>query len=94
VVTSGAKAAAGTSLTVYPNPTTNGHLTLELAGYREAVTVRVLNAVGQRVYEGTVAANALGQKQALDLSALASGVYLLQASTASGSLDVRRIVRE
>ncbi|MDO7847189.1 GEVED domain-containing protein [Hymenobacter sp. M29] len=94
VVTSGAKAAAGTSLTVYPNPTTNGHLTLELTGYREAVTVRVLNAVGQRVYEGTVAANALGQKQALDLSALATGVYILQASTASGSMDVRRIVRE
>ncbi|MFD2717227.1 beta strand repeat-containing protein [Hymenobacter monticola] len=94
VVTSNAKAAAGTSLTVYPNPTTDGHLLLALTGYREAVTVRVLNAVGQRVYEGTVATNALGQKQALDLSALPSGVYILQASTAGGSMDVRRIVRE
>ncbi|MBF9144175.1 GEVED domain-containing protein [Hymenobacter properus] len=94
VVTSSAKAAAGTSFHVYPNPTPDGHLLLEFTGYREAVSVQVLNALGQRVYEGNVSGNALGQKQALDLSALPTGVYILQARTASGSLDVHRIVRE
>jgi hypothetical protein len=94
VVTATSAAAAGTALTVYPNPTPDGHLLLEFSGYREAVSVRVINAVGQQVYEGTVAGNALSQKQALNLSALPSGVYILQARTASGGVEVRRIVRE
>jgi hypothetical protein len=94
VVTATSAAAAGTALTVYPNPTPDGHLLLEFSGYREPVSVRVINAVGQQVYEGTVAGNALSQKQALNLSALTSGVYILQARSASGGVEVRRIVRE
>ncbi|MBO2008875.1 GEVED domain-containing protein [Hymenobacter negativus] len=93
VVTATSAAQAGTALTVYPNPTPDGHLLLEFTGYRESVSVRVLNAVGQRVYEGTIAGSALSQKQALNLSTLPSGVYILQARTASGSMEVRRIVR-
>jgi hypothetical protein len=94
VVTATSTAQAGTSLTVYPNPTPDGHLLLEFTGYREAVAVRVINAVGQQVYEGTVAGSALNQKQTLNLSALPTGVYILQARTASGGIEVRRIVRE
>ena len=94
VVTATSAARAGTALTVYPNPTPDGRLLLELTGYREAVSVRILNAVGQQVYEGTVAGSALSRKHALDLSALPTGVYILQARTADGSMDVRRIVRE
>jgi hypothetical protein len=94
VVTSSAKALAGTTLTVYPNPTPDGRLVLELRGYREAVALTVLNALGQRVYEGTVAGSALTQQQTLNLSALPSGVYTLQARTASGGVEFRRIVRE
>ncbi|MDB5233141.1 MAG: hypothetical protein JWR44_134 [Hymenobacter sp.] len=93
VVTATAAARAGSSLTLYPNPTPNGNLTLELSGYREAVSVSILNAVGQRVYEGKVAGG-VPQQQTLNLSALPSGIYLLQARTASGGLEVRRIVRE
>jgi hypothetical protein len=94
VVTATSAARASTALAVYPNPTPDGHLLLELTGYQEAVSVRVLNAVGQQVYAGTVAGSAPSRKQTLDLSALPSGVYILQARTASGSVDVRRIVRE
>ncbi|MBF9220908.1 beta strand repeat-containing protein [Hymenobacter ruricola] len=94
VVTSAKNSLAGTSLTVYPNPTPDGRLTLELSGYREAVALTVLNALGQRVYEGTVTGNGLTQQQTLNLSALPSGMYTLQARTASGSVEVRRVVRE
>ncbi|MGI4875453.1 MAG: T9SS type A sorting domain-containing protein [Janthinobacterium lividum] len=93
-VTATATAATLTKLTVYPNPTRDGYLTLELSGYREAVAVTVVNAVGQRVYEGTISGSALTQKQTLNLSELATGVYLLQARTASGGVEIRRFVRE
>jgi hypothetical protein len=93
-VTAATSAQASTTLTVAPNPTRDGLLTLELSGFREAVTLTVTNALGQRVAESTVASTALGQKQTLNLSALPAGVYLLQARTASGAVEVRRIVRE
>lgn len=93
-VTATAPSAAATALVVYPNPTRDGLLTLELSGYREAVQLSVLNTLGQRVYETTVSGSALTQRHALNLSNLATGVYLLQARTASGGLELRRIVRE
>ena len=93
-ITATTPASAGTSLTVYPNPTRDGLLTLELSGYRESVQLSVMNALGQRVYEGTVTGNGLNQKQALNLGALPAGIYLLQARTASGSVETRRLVRE
>ena len=93
-VTAAAPAQASASLTIAPNPTPDGLLTLELSGFREAVTLTVVNTLGQRVAESTVAATALGQKQMLNLSALPAGVYVLQARTASGAVEVRRIVRE
>jgi hypothetical protein len=93
-VTAATAAQASTALTVAPNPTRDGLLTLELSGFREAVTLTVTNTLGQRVAESTVASTALSQKQTLNLSALPAGVYLLQARTASGAVEVRRIVRE
>ncbi|RZK34875.1 MAG: T9SS type A sorting domain-containing protein, partial [Hymenobacter sp.] len=93
-VTAATPAQAATALAVAPNPTPDGLLTLELSGFREAVTLTVLNTLGQRVAESTVASTALGQRQQLNLSALPAGVYVLQARTASGAVAVRRIVRE
>ncbi|MGI4872841.1 MAG: pectinesterase family protein [Janthinobacterium lividum] len=93
VVTATANALAGTSLTLYPNPTHDGLLTLELNGYRDAIALSIVNTLGQRVFERTVSGNALTQKQLLDLSNLAPGVYMLQARTASGEMEVRRVVR-
>jgi hypothetical protein len=93
-VTAATAAQASTALSVAPNPTRDGLLTLELSGFREAVTLTVTNSLGQRVAESTVASTALAQKQTLNLSALPAGVYLLQARTASGAVEVRRIVRE
>ncbi|RZK60347.1 MAG: T9SS type A sorting domain-containing protein [Hymenobacter sp.] len=93
-VTATAPAQAATSLTVYPNPTPDGQVTLLLSGYREAVQLTISNTLGQRVQEATLPAAALSRPQALDLSALPAGVYVLQAHTASGGVEVRRIVRD
>ncbi|RSK32428.1 T9SS type A sorting domain-containing protein [Hymenobacter metallilatus] len=91
VVTSIVKPLAGSSLTLYPNPTTDGQLTLKLAGYSKAVELTVYNAIGQQVRTLTVPAGRL--EQPLDLTQLPSGVYMLRARS-EGGLDVRRIVKE
>ena len=93
-VTATAPPAANTSLTLYPNPSHDGHLTLELRGYQQAVALEVVNVLGERVYAGAVNGTALTRQQALDLSALPAGVYLLQVRPADGSLETRRFVRE
>ncbi|MBT2559357.1 T9SS type A sorting domain-containing protein [Hymenobacter sp. ISL-91] len=91
VITTSNQPLAGSSLQLYPNPTTDGRLTVKLGGYTKAVELTVYNAVGQLVRTLTVPAGRL--EQLLDLSQLPSGVYALKART-EGGLDVRRIVKE
>jgi hypothetical protein len=93
VVTSGVKPLAGSSLSVYPNPTPDGQLTVELSGYSKAVTLTVLNALGQVVYSTALPANTGTHRQALNLSQMPAGVYILQAKT-EGNLDTRRLIKE
>lgn len=80
---------AGTSLSVYPNPTADGALTVELLGYRQPVTLTLLNALGQSVRTRVVAATAAAPQ--LELHGLAPGVYVLRAVTLGGT-DTRRVV--
>ena len=90
-VTATAQPLAGSSLTLFPNPTADGQLTLQLSGYAKAVQLTVVDALGRVVLTKQVAA---GQAEAkLDLSGAASGVYTLRAVTEGGT-DVRRIVRQ
>ena len=91
VVTASGRPLPGTSLSVAPNPTPDGHLRVELTGYAKAVELRVLNALGQVVLSATVPAGV--RTQPLNLTSLAAGIYLLRART-EGGLDVRRIVKE
>ena len=73
---------------MYPNPTADGALTVELLGYRQPVTLTLLNALGQPVRTRVVAATAAPQ---LELHGLAPGVYVLRAVTPGGT-DTRRVV--
>ena len=73
---------AGT-LTVYPNPSATGQLTLDV---RDAgpgpLAVQVLNALGQCVYTGTARPEAATP---LNLTGLASGVYYLQVRSGAAT---------
>jgi hypothetical protein len=91
VVTATAVASLnGVSLRVYPNPTADGQLTLELSGVNaKASQLTVLNALGQVVHTGAVAAGTA----ALDLHKLAAGVYTFRVQTAGGVLT-QRVVRQ
>ncbi len=80
----------GVSLLVYPNPTPDGRLTLELTGPQaKASQLEVLNALGQVVLGRTLAPGTAP----LSLAGLAPGVYTLRAHTEQGVLT-QRVVRE
>jgi Secretion system C-terminal sorting domain len=90
IVNSSVKPLAGASLSIYPNPTSDGQLTVALTGYRKAAQLAVINALGQVVYSGTVPA---GQATtSLQLTDMPIGVYVLRVQS-EGSVDTRRIVR-
>lgn len=83
-------ALTGVSLLVYPNPTPNGSLTLELRGPRATASqLVVLNALGQVVHTSTIAAGTAS----LNLAHLAAGVYTFRVQTTEGVLT-QRVVRE
>ncbi|GAB2856579.1 hypothetical protein GCM10027044_15460 [Hymenobacter ruber] len=93
-VLSAQRALAGASLSVAPNPTPDGRLSVTLTGYRLPVELTVLDALGRPVSHAAIASpNPQGTTQALDLARLGTGVYVLQVRTAV-SLETRRIVRE
>ncbi|HEY3876257.1 MAG TPA: T9SS type A sorting domain-containing protein, partial [Candidatus Kapabacteria bacterium] len=84
-------AMKGISVSVYPNPT-NGlaKVHYELANAPKAhFTMR--NLLGQVVMDGGWSADATGD-EALDLSQLPAGVYLLVTTTENGDRDVERVV--
>jgi hypothetical protein len=93
VVTAAKNGIAGASLRLYPNPTPNGQVTLELTGYRLATQLTVLDALGRVVASEQLPANAGTATHALDLTGVATGVYLLRLSNADG-VETRRLVRE
>ena len=94
VVLSALHAQPGTSLSVAPNPTPDGHLNVLLTGYHEPVELTLFDALGRIIGWTAVATpNPQGSTQALDLSRANVGVYVLQVRTAT-SLETRRVVRE
>ena len=93
VVTTTQAGIAGASLRVYPNPTPTGQLTLELSGFRTTTQLAVLDALGRVVATETLPATTGVVTHGLDLSRMASGVYLLRLTNADG-VETRRLVRE
>ncbi|GAA3996366.1 hypothetical protein GCM10022408_03710 [Hymenobacter fastidiosus] len=90
IVTGTTKALPAAALQLYPNPTPDGKLTVQLSGYHQPVQLTVLNTLGQVLYSALVAPASLQQ---LDLSRLPVGVYLLRATSDDGTVT-RRFVRE
>ena len=80
----------GVSLLVYPNPTPDGRLTLELTGPQaKAAQLEILNSLGQTVQGRTLAPGTA----TVSLAPLAAGVYTLRVHTEQGILT-QRVVRE
>lgn len=62
----------GGGVVVYPNPSLTGIFQLELNDFEKLPEIRVLNSLGQTVYQQTAVQ---GSSTTLDLSVLSSGVY-------------------
>ncbi len=89
-VTTTRSSIGGVSLLVYPNPTPDGHLTLELTGSQaKASQLEILNSLGQTVQRRSLAPGTA----TLNLAPLAAGVYTLRVQTEQGILT-QRVVRE
>ncbi|WP_280638197.1 GEVED domain-containing protein [Hymenobacter sp. 5317J-9] len=82
-------------LTVFPNPTADGLLRLNLAEASAAGTyaVAVQNLLGATVLNTSLRLSPTADAQ-LDLSRLAPGVYVLHLRDAQGQTAVRRVVRQ
>jgi hypothetical protein len=93
VVTTTRAGIAGASLLVYPNPTPTGQVTLELSGFRSATQLAVIDALGRVVRTEALPATAGVVTHQLNLSGMASGVYMLRLTNADG-VETRRLVRE
>jgi hypothetical protein len=65
------------AVSVYPNPSNTGSFNLEIHGAnaKQAMAVEVTNTLGQRVYTGSAKDNF---RNTVDLSSLASGIYILK----------------
>jgi hypothetical protein len=91
VVTSARNGIAGASLRVFPNPTPNGQVTLELSGLRSATQLVVIDAVGRVVNQAVLTAGSASYQ--LDLSTVAAGVYTLRLTNQDG-VETRKLVRQ
>ena len=93
VVTAAKNGIAGTNLRVYPNPTPTGEVTLELTGFRLPTQLTVLDALGRVVATELLPASAGTAIHSLNLTGVATGVYLLRLSNTDGT-ETRRLVRQ
>lgn len=80
------------ALSIFPNPTPDGHLRLHLPDPTAAgtYTVRVANLLGARLREVSLRLSPTHDAE-LDLSELPRGLYVLRLQSADGQTAVRRV---
>ena len=89
------EAVALPALSLFPNPTLDGHLRLRLPDATAAglYTTEVQNLLGATVLRTALRLGPAAEAE-LDLSALAPGIYVLRLRDAHGQTALRRVVRE
>jgi hypothetical protein len=75
------------SLRVFPNPN-NGHFSLQFSGNRGAVTVEVINIVGQVVYRSDEEIKETLNKS-FDLTHMQEGIYFVKVAQAGHAVSAR-----
>ncbi|GAA3949818.1 ESPR-type extended signal peptide-containing protein [Hymenobacter algoricola] len=88
---------AAVSALLFPNPTADGNVMVELRGYSKAADVTVLNTLGQvvrtLVLHPEQAAASAASLSPVDLSTLPVGVYLLRISSPNTAPQLLKLVR-
>ncbi|RAK70573.1 fibronectin type III domain-containing protein [Hymenobacter edaphi] len=93
LVTATQHAALARQVQLYPNPAQRSFwLEVPAQLTRKAVTVTLLNSIGQQVQQRLLPAAAAGSKVAFDVTQLPRGVYSLRLTTEAGVLVKRLVV--
>ena len=71
-----------TELSVFPNPTTNGKITVkfEAPQLQEEITVKVCNLIGREVYREDLTFHTGSYQQIISIESFPKGIYLLEVS--------------
>jgi len=77
-------------LTVYPNPSSDGKVTIETAENLRNADVQVFSLMGRRIF-GTVVP-ILDERKSVDLSSLSQGVYIIRVRSAGFDVSQRVII--
>ncbi|QKZ11832.1 T9SS type A sorting domain-containing protein [Spirosoma sp. KUDC1026] len=77
-------------LSIYPNPTSDGVVTIETIENLENAAVTIYSLSGARVFATQVPI--LNERKALDISNLSQGVYIIRVQSASFDLSKRLII--
>lgn len=79
-------------LTVFPNPVSNGQLTLNLVnGNLRDANIEIYNMLGQKVLSENVSTST--QQTTINTSKLNSGVYIVNATIAGNTISKRIIIK-
>jgi hypothetical protein len=82
--------ASNGGLSVYPNPTSEGVVTIETLENLENAAVTIYSLSGARVFATQIPS--LNERKALDIANLAQGVYIIRVQSASFDLSKRLII--
>lgn len=81
-----AESLTANDVRVYPNPSADGFVNVELADY-DNISVSIFNILGKEVFSGNL------DNKRLDVSSLNSGVYILKLSQESSSVTKKLIIK-
>ncbi|GAB3757457.1 T9SS type A sorting domain-containing protein [Spirosoma pomorum] len=82
--------ASNGGLSVYPNPTSEGVVTIETLENLENAAITIYSLSGARVFATQIPS--LNERKALDIANLAQGVYIIRVQSASFDLSKRLII--
>ena len=91
-ITATGASALTTQVSIYPNPA-HQQLYLSLPADQQPAEVALINALGQQVLHRTLPASRSAAAQALSLSQLAPGVYIVRVTLASGTVNKRLVIK-
>ena len=80
---------ANASMVIYPNPVTNGVVTIELKSNDNEANINLYDLQGRFVLESKL----LATQNTLDLSLISGGMYIVKVSTTSGTLTQRILIK-
>jgi hypothetical protein len=82
-----------TNLNIYPNPATNALQVDFSSAISQTIEMRLVNVTGDAIYSSTMANVSGAISKSIDVSDFAKGIYILNLSSAEGSVNKKVIIK-